>query len=193
MKKSLFILFIAFLFVSCTHEFDDITYNVTNDSSVEVSFSFHNETKSLSTNDSVSYTINSAKGIFIPENMIFSGHPRSILLQKLNMGTSGIFYTFLDNKPLVLNVHNTLPRKLKLIAYDNSNLDLNKSDYINTDDDKSFLEIDENASETAKIYTSTPFFIVYCNNGDDSEPNWQLYIATIDWKLTNDIMNVTIK
>jgi len=94
MKKSLFIsLIIAFL-GSCQGEFEDITYTIKNDSSKIVSFSFNDISETLNIDDSITYTINSEKGIFVPKDISPS---KSISLKKLNKGISGIFYTFYDN------------------------------------------------------------------------------------------------
>jgi hypothetical protein len=194
MKKLLFIsLIIAFL-GSCQGEFDDINYSIINISSNTVSFSFYDisETTNLDKGESATYTVNSEKGIFVPEKISFIGHPRSILFKKFNYGTTGIFYIFYNNDPLVLNVHNTLPIDLDLFACDNLyfdianfNLsDINNFNYI-SDEPNTVITIEKNGNKTAKIYTSTPFFIV--KNGT------QLYLADISWYLTNDTINVTIK
>jgi len=194
MKKSLFILLIAVFLASCQGEFEDVNYTITNNSTKIVSFLFNDISETLNIDDSITYTINSEKGRIVPKNPTFTGHIRSVKLIPLNKGTSGIFYTFSDNNPLVLNVHNTLPIDLDLMAYDNLDFDINNFklsfdinnfNYISDKDGNPTLKIKGNSSESAKIYTSTPFFII--KNGT------QLYIADISWNLTNDTINVTIK
>jgi len=119
MKKSLFILLIVVFLGSCQVEFDDVTYTITNISSKSVSFSFCDtqETITLDKEKSISYTINSGKGMFAPEKITFEGHPRSIDLYTLDKGTQGKQYIFIDNTPLKLNVQNNLSIPVNLVAY----------------------------------------------------------------------------
>jgi len=182
MKKTLFIsLIIAFL-GSCQGEFEDITYTIKNDSSKSVSFSFNDISKNFNNGDSMTYTINSEKGIFAPKDISFTGHVRSVNLIKLNKGTSGIFYTFSDNNPLTLNVRNSLvaPITIKADDFIGSSTDTGTA----FDSTKYTLTINNGAVVKALIYTSTPNFTF---------PNSSAPYPEIDLKLENNIINVTIK
>jgi hypothetical protein len=211
MKKLLFILFIAVFLSSCEGEFDNITYTITNDSSKFVSFSFYDtETIDLDEGESATYTINSGKGMFKPENITFSGHPRSINLNTLNNGTDGINYSFSDNKPLILNVQNNLSIPVNLVAYkilfDESIISDYIENYINILDEDSnpitetdeedthpvtktilltLLPIGKNEYKQANIYTSTPNFVIAEIEANPS--------VIIDWILKDDTISVIIR
>jgi len=189
MKKLLFILFIVVFLGSCKGEFDYVIYTITNDSLDIITFTFNDTTNTLDNGESITYTINSEQGRFIPENIIPAGHPRSVNLNTLNSGTAGIFYTFSDNIPLTLNVINTLSIPVKLFAYQIIS-EKTIVDYIYAEDEdiNFILTIDGHAKKTAIIYTSKPNFTLY--NEDESDT----YPAIIDWKLTDDTtIDVIIK
>jgi len=191
MKKTLFILFIAVLFGSCSGQFEDIIYTITNNSSKTVLFSFNDISVSLNKDESAAYAINSEKGRFAPKGITFTGHQRSISLTTKNNGTSGIFYTFSDNTPLTLNVENKLSIPVTIKA----------GDFI--DNEGQFtIELKEKENKTALIYTSTPSFSV--EESDESErtidpdnpvfvPYPYPYPIKIEWELSNNSINLTIR
>jgi hypothetical protein len=201
MKKTLFIIFIAVLFGSCSGEFDDITYTITNESSIPIKFSFNKISKTLNTDESITYIINSEKGTFAPEIDITGRHPRSVNLEKTNKGTAGIFFGFSDNTPLPLNVENKLsiPVTVKAGNFIGTAGDTSDDAYDNTE---FTLKIKEKSIENAFIYTSTPSFSV--EESDESErtldteetglkPNPYPYPITVTWELSNGTIKVIIK
>jgi hypothetical protein len=204
MKKTLLILYVVLVFVfgSCSNEFDDITYTITNESSKTVGFSLNDIQISLAGNESVIYVINSEKGIFAPENIIIMEHPRSINLEKLNKGTSGIFFVFSDNIPFALNVENKLsiPVTVKAGNFIEATDDTDVDAY---DVTEFALKIKENSIENASIYTSTPSF--YVKESDESErtldpeetgffiPYPYPHPITVAWELSNGTIKVVIK
>jgi len=179
MKKTLFIIIIAAFLLSCSGDYDDVTYTVTNKSSKEVSFSFNGVSENLSPNaEPITYTINSAQGRFSPKNPTFSGHEKSVILTTENKGTAGIFYTFENNELLDLCVENTLPIKIKLI-----------SDFINESDFTITIEEYTKNVKTEEMYkTYTPNFTVH-----DKDDNDLTIPITIEWKLEDNTINVVIK
>jgi len=189
MKKTLFIIIIVAFLLSCSGEYDDVIYKITNGSKKNVNFTFNGKSEKISPGAApITYTINSEKGIFSPENVTISTehHPRSIKLTTINKGTSGIFYTFEDNEPLDLIVLNTLPINIKIFSYKViSNIIINN--FISDDDNNFILTIEKNKEKTAKIYTSTPNFIILDETGNI------LTNITIDWNLINDKIIVIVK
>jgi len=199
MRKSLFILFIAVFFGSCQGEFENVKYTITNDSSKSVKFTFYNTTKTLAKDTSITYIINSEQGRFAPKDIIFSGHKKSVNLETLNNGTSGIFYTFTNNNPLTLNVVNMLsiPITIKaddFIAVSGADDAYNAKEFT--------LKIKEKVEKTALIYTSTPNFSV--TESDEEErtldplvvgfiPYPYPYQIKFDWSLEGDTIKLTIK
>jgi hypothetical protein len=201
MKKTLFILFIAVLFWSCSGEFDDIKYTITNESSKTVEFKFNNKLESLASGGSLTHIINSEKGTFVPEIDITGRHPRSVNLEKTNKGTAGIFFRFSDNTPLPLNVENKLsiPVTVKAGNFIGASDDTGVDAY---DDTEFTLKIKEKSIENAFIYTSTPSFSV--EESDESErtldteetgfiPYPYPYPITVTWELSNGTIKVIIK
>jgi len=176
MKKPLFILLIIILFWSCSNEFDDITYTITNDSSKTVLFLFNNDLISLNKNEKITYSINSEKDRLAPENIEFSGHKRSVKLEMSNMGTKGIFYTFVDVTCFTLSVMNTLsiPITIKADDFIAASVDTDPDAF---DDEDFTLLIKENITEKASIYTSTPNFRIILND----------YPVVIEWKFIDKI------
>jgi hypothetical protein len=162
---------------------------------------FNNVSKSLDKDESVTYTINSEKGAFAPENITITEHPRSINLEKSNKGISGIFFIFSDNTPFSLNVENKLSIPVTVKA----------GDFIEAADDTGIdaydvtefsLKIKENSIEKASIYTSTPSFSV--EESDESErtldpletrfiPYPYPYPITVTWELSNGTIKAVIK
>jgi len=218
MKKSLFILFIAVFLGSCQGEFEDITYIIINNSSKAVSFSFYDipETINLDKGKFKTHTINSGKGMFEPEKISFTGHPRSINFNRLNKGTDGIYYSFSDNLPLKLNVQNNLSIKVNLVAYkmiDESVI----SDYIENyiidldEDGKPIPETDEEGNpvtdnEDKPIFKTKLLTILPIDKNEYKQV--KIYTSTpsfiineinenpsvvIDWTLKDDIINVIIR
>jgi len=188
MKKPLFILLIAAFLGSCAGEFDDVTYTITNDSSKTVSFLFNNISRTLnnkSINKSITCTINSEKGKFVPKNIKFSGHIRSIDLKTLNKGISGIFYTFSDNNPLTLNVRNTSTAPVTIKADDfigasgDTGGAFNAAQYTLTIPPN-------NGAVKAYIYTSTPNFTIITEESDTFQ------IPVIEWELKDDTIYAVI-
>jgi hypothetical protein len=171
MKKLLIILSVMLLLIACGNEFDDITYTVTNKSLKSVSFSFSDTTNSLNQNESVSFTINSGIGIFSPENLLFIGHKKSIELNRENLGTLGISYTFIDVTRFELEVVNTLSVPITIKA----------DDYIDNNGEFT-LAINKNDNETTYIYTSKPNFIIL-----------ESFPVIIDWSINNNIIYVIIR
>ncbi|WP_461247406.1 hypothetical protein [Treponema sp. R6D11] len=191
MKKALFILFIAVFLGSCQDEFDNVKYTITNDSSKNIRFTFNDVIKTLAKDTSITYTINSGQGRFAPEKISFSGHIKSINLETMNNGTSGIFYTFTDNIPLTLNVVNMLSIPITITA----------DDFIDNQGQPS-IKIIEDAEETALIYTSTPNFSVTESAKEERTldpaevgfiPYPYPYQIKFDWELIDEnTMNLTI-
>jgi hypothetical protein len=170
-KKILFSLCIVFLFGACSNEFDDVTYTINNNSSITVSFSFNDNIYSLNQDESISFTLNSSEGMFSPKEISFTGHKKSILLNRENLGTSGIFYSFTDVPRFNLEVINTLSAPVTL-GETGSYID-NNGYYT--------LSILENGNETAFIYTSNPNFTIS-----------ESYPVTFDWKFTDDTIYLVI-
>jgi len=191
MKKLTFILFIAVFFGSCQGEFDNIKYTITNNSSKIISFLFNDTNETLINGESMTYIINSEQGRFSPKEISFSGHKKSINLTAINNGTAGIFYTFTDNVPLTLNVVNMLSIPVTV----------NAGDFIDNNG-KTTIEIIEEGTETALIYTATPNFSVVESDKDKRTldpaevgfiPYPYPYPITAAWELINDTINLTIK
>jgi len=184
MKKTLFISLIIIFLLSCSREFDDIIYTITNDSSKTVSFTFNDALETLDKDESITFAINSQKSGFVPKDITFDGHSRSVNLTRLNKGTAGIFYVFSDNTPLTLNVENTLTMSVTIKAdiFIDSNDDTSP-DAFNGDDFT--LTINEGAVEKASIYTSAPNFTVV------SPP--APYKVNIEWELKDGAINVVIR
>jgi len=203
MKKLLFILFIAVFLGSCKGEFDNVTYTVKNDSSKKIEFTFIDITYNLDNGESITYIINSEQSRFVPENIVFDGHKKSIYFKKVNQGTAGIEYTFKDTPRLNLNVINKLSIPVTIEddfiaasaasdtdATDDTD-DTDNSDNTDTNNDGdqfilTTLTIEEHNSKTAFIYTSTPKFTIV-------SPDTSYFNITIEWKLKDDTISVTIK
>ena len=148
------VIFVVALLVSCQHDFDDLHYTIVNNSSETVSFYFNNDPNRIylyATNTSRSFTINSGRGIQRPENITFSGHPRSIRMDTTGGSTRGFTYTFVSVYSITLNVTNTLPIEVTIRA----------DDFIDGD----YLTIppnpppsNETNTRTSTIYTDSPRF-----------------------------------
>jgi len=169
--KRLFILivFAASLFFSCSHNFDDLHYTIENKSSMDVSFLFDGESITLQDGKSVSRIINSGKGRLSPQNVIFTGHPKSI-----RMETKGYSYSFIDIDPINLNVVNSLPIDVTLKA----------GDYIDNGSGSDEFFVPRGDEEIATIYTSKPDFTVVLPSG---------YPIIIDWEFSGDTVYVIIR
>jgi hypothetical protein len=196
MKKLLFILFIAVLLGACRGEFDIVNYTIVNDSSKNITFTFNDITKTLAKDTSVTYTINSEQGRFVPEKINYLGHKKSVNLETLNKGTAGIFYTFTDNKPLTLNVENKSLVPVTVKADDLIYADANTG--VGAYDKKEFtLKVKEDSEEKALIYTSTPKFSVKDARTLEQVTSGILlypYPIEVDWELIDDdTINLTIK
>jgi len=186
MKKSFFVLLIAVFLGSCQGEFDDVIYTITNDSSKAVSFLFNDIWETLNDGGSITYAINSQKGIFAPKDFTKGHHPRSLKLTRLNKGAAGIFYTFSDNAPLSLNVKNNLetPVTVKADNYISGSEDTGVGAF---NDELFTLTIKENNCEKASIYTSSPYFTI------EIEASYEPFQSpVIEWELKDAVIYVII-
>jgi len=203
MKKLLFILFIAVFLGSCKGVFDNVIYTISNDSSKNITFTFNDITNTLQNGESIIYVINSEQGRFTIEDIKLEEHPRSITLTTINKGTAGIFYTFIDNIPLNLNVKNNLsiPVTVKADNFIAAGVDTGVDAY---DEEKFTLKIFEKGEETALIYTSTPGFSVRESAKEERTltieedgyiPYPYPYSISFDWEFIedNNTINLIIK
>ncbi len=131
------------------------------------------------------------------------GHPRSITLTTINKGTAGIFYTFIDNIPLNLNVKNNLsiPVTVKAENFIAAGVDTSVDAF---NEEEFTLKIFEKGEETALIYTSTPSFSVIESAKEERtlDPEEAGFIPypypfsiSFDWKFKeeNNTINLIIK
>jgi len=173
--KRLLLLLNVLLIIACSKDFDDINYKITNNSSKTVLFFFYNTNNILNSNESVSYIINSGEGMFSPKNIELcdpEDHPKSIKMDKLNLGTNGYIYEFKDNQRYVLSVINTLPIQVTIKS----------DDYIDHEGELT-LTIPANERKDSHIYTSKPNFSLIS----------ETFPITFDWILNNNIVYLTIR
>jgi hypothetical protein len=157
---------------SCSRDYDYINYTIKNNSSKSVSFTFNNTSNTLNSNESVAYIINSGEGVFYPKNITFSGHIKSIILDRLNLGAGAYKYTFNNNIRYKLEIVNSLSIAVSITSDDN--IDNNGAISIS---------IPANTKVDTYIYTSKPNFKL------TSDP----FPVVFSYTFNNDILYLIIK
>jgi len=105
--------FVAGLFLSCSFDFDDIPYTITNNMGQQITVSFNGDSIIIPDGETISRTVSSRQGTQSPRIMAPPMHPRKIQIEQRGSSTRGLDYTFspasLGDLPIPLYVTNNLP------------------------------------------------------------------------------------
>jgi hypothetical protein len=163
MKRLIFAVFVVFAFVSCETRYYTVT--IKNDSSKSVTYTYDDITDTLAVSGSKEYQV---KAYTQPPKNISVPGAMSIQVESL---PSGEELKFTDVASIDIHVLNTLDTEITLTA----------DNYIDNNGTTSLIVPAKSEINTAKIYTKTPRFKVLSE-----------YAISIEWKIENYIMYVTI-
>ncbi len=161
-KLTLFIVVVGLIVVSCETRYYSVV--VKNNSSKNVSYSYDGLHTTLAPLDFKTYEV--AAHTQMPSNIVDQNDIASLKMERVDDQ-----YIFTDATPLTLNVINSLPSGIPIMA----------DNYIDNGGSKT-LSLNANSEGSAIIYTKNPNFSTTSN-----------YDVIFDWEVNGNVMSLIIR